>query len=121
MIDWSVTIAGIALIVAIISPVATTILNNRFMLKIKKWEISSQRKLEIIEGYLNSASDSAYSDGVLDDFAKYRATIFLYAPNNLHNKIRELNQAVEGTRFSSETAELLYEVAIALRKEAQIG
>lgn len=62
--DWSAAAAWIALIVAIISPVITTVLNNRFQLKLKDRELMVRRKLDVIEGYLKAVSDASYATGV---------------------------------------------------------
>ena len=118
--DWSAAAAWIALIVAIISPVITTVLNNRFQLKLKDRELMVRLKLDVIEGYLKAVSDASYATGVPDDFAKYQGLIFLYAPENTFDKIAKLNRAVEATRFSEETASLLYDVAKSLRAENKV-
>lgn len=119
-IDWNATLTGIALVAAIVSPVITTVLTNRFQLKLKKLE-SVQKKSNVIDEYLKGASLSAYTLGVEEKFEEYRALILLYASEEHHEKIRQLNKAVENTQFSDQTSALLYDVAQALRAEEEKG
>lgn len=119
-IDWSATAAWVALVVAIVSPIATAVINNRHQIKMKKLELFQQRKIETIESYLRAASNASYTIGVPDDFAECGALVLLYAPQDLHEKIIQLNKALEGTGFNSETSSLLYDVAAALKHEAEI-
>lgn len=121
LIDWNATLTGIALIAAIISPIITTVISNRFQIKLKKLELIEQRKLDVIDGYLKSVSDASYTLGIPDEFAQYKSIIFLYAPENIRGKVKELNKAVEHTCFDENTSALLYDVAQALRTENKIG
>lgn len=121
MFDWNITLTGIALVAAVLSPVITTILTNRFQLKMKKSELLDQRKLDVINGYLEAASETLYTFGVSEGFQKYSAVIFLYSPRELHEKIRKLNKLLEGTELTDECTALLYDVADALRTENKIG
>lgn len=113
--------AWIALVVSIVSPVVTTIVtviyNGHFQFKMKGIELLAKRKLDVIENYLKYASSGSYSIGVSESFSEYKSLIFLYAPSSIHDKIRRLNKLVETERFSDEAAQLLEEVAVALRKE----
>lgn len=117
MIDWSASAAWIALIVAIVSPVLTTIITLHHQRKMYEKKMMSKRKLDTIEGYLRSASESAQTIGTSEDFAVYEALIFLYAPIELVPKIKLLNQSVKKTDHSEATLNLLQEVALALRSE----
>lgn len=93
-IDWSATAAWIALIVAIISPVITSIINNKHSAKMKQVELISQRGVSIIEQYLSIISHEIYTSGVSDDYINFYTLIFLYAPESIHNDIEELDKAI---------------------------
>ncbi|GEM_PF-2387199 len=121
LIDWSATAAWIALLVAIVSPIVTAIINNHHQIKLKKMELYDQRKIEVIVSYLQAATEASYMDGVPDNFAKYSALVLVYAPKELHQKIIQLNNALKGRGFNPEVSDLLYEVAIALTHEAKVG
>ena len=115
MSNWSVVIMGIALVISIASPVLTSLINNVFQLILKDREVFVQRRLDVIENYIKYASVCSYALGVPDEFAKYKTTIFLYAPKGIWEKIIVLNKRLEGDRFSDEVAGLLYEVTDGLR------
>ena len=53
-IDSTITLAFLVSLVAFISPIVTTILNNLHQSKIKKQELFVKRKIEAIENYLSS-------------------------------------------------------------------
>lgn len=93
-IDWSATAAWIALIVAIISPVITSIINNKHSTKMKQVELISQRGLSIIEQYLSIISREIYTTGVSDTYKNFYTLIFLYAPESIHNDIEELDKTI---------------------------
>lgn len=119
--NWSDAPGWIALIVAVISPIATSLINNRSNYKLKVLDSFQSRKLEAIEGYLRHASDSLYLEGETRDFAMHKYLIFFHAPRYVHNKIREFH-ALIGEETSRKNAELLLtEIAIALHEENHIA
>lgn len=93
-IDWSAAAAWIALVVAIISPIITTIISNTHQSKIKRLEILEQRGLKIIEDYLDITSKEILTTGISDNYQKCYAQIFLYAPKKLHKDLEELNRLI---------------------------
>lgn len=93
-IDWSAAAAWIALIVAIISPIATAIISNAHQSKIKRLEIMEQRGLKIIEDYLAVTSREILTTGISDNYQKCYAQIFLYTPKKLHKDLEELNRLI---------------------------
>jgi len=90
-IDWSATAAWIALGVAIVSPIFTTIIKNCYQSKLKRLEIMEQRGLSIIENYPAVTSREILTTGISEDYQKCYAQIFLYAPKDLHKDLEELN------------------------------
>lgn len=111
-IDWT----SIALIAAIVVPFFSTLATNWFQLRLKRMELFTVRKIEVIENYLKSASWSAHMTGVSENFGQYRSLIFMYAPSELHEKILQLNDLVADTSFDDETLKLLREVSASLGK-----
>lgn len=93
-IDWGATAAWIALVVAIISPIFTTILSNCHHSKLKRLEIMEQRGLSIVENYLAVTSREILTTGISDNYQKCYAQIFLYAPKKLHKDLEELNYLI---------------------------
>lgn len=61
-IDWNATAAWIALAVAIISPIITTIIANCHQSEMKRLEIMEKRGLDIIENYISITSKEKQSD-----------------------------------------------------------
>lgn len=94
--NWSAVFSGIALIVAIISPIATSILNNRHQSKMWSRNNFILHKSEVIERYIQNTSvllkKGEYD--LLDDYAKSYGEIFFYTPENLWPMIEQLDAAI---------------------------
>ena len=61
---WSWTIAVILGLSAIISPIATTIINNKHQLKLKNIEIYQLAKRTALENFIKNACNYRYSSSV---------------------------------------------------------
>jgi len=94
LVDWSATAAWIALAVAIISPIITTIITNSHQSKLKRLEIVEKRGLEIIESYVSNAARATRTFGVSENYRYSYYQIFLFAPKSIHNEIEELNSLI---------------------------
>lgn len=90
-IDWSATAAWIALAVAIISPIITTIISNFHQAKMKHLEILENRGLDVIENYLAITSKEILTTGISESYQKCYAQIFLYTPKSIYSDLEELN------------------------------
>lgn len=93
-IDWSATAAWIALAVAIISPIITTIISNCHQSEMKRLEIMEKRGLDIIENYISITSKEILTTGISETYQKSYAQIFLYAPKSIHTELEELNALI---------------------------
>lgn len=118
-IGWDSIIAWIALIVAIVSPIITTIISNCHHSKIKKIEIIEQRGLEIIEHYLAVTSREILTTGISDEYKKCYTLMFLYAPQKIHSDLEKLNDLIynhdETFPDEKECKKLLYHISKALK------
>lgn len=91
-ISLSFTITAIIALCALISPIATTLLNNRHQLKIKElelkqkhYEVTEVYKRNIFENYLKYAgSCTAYADtGPLQSYGEYYFLALMYVPDDM--------------------------------------
>lgn len=93
MIDWSATIAGIALILALASPLITSWMNNRHQLKMKEIEIFHERRLELISHYLEVAgrigANSSSKDNV--EYRQAYGKALIYLPPELFEETQKLH------------------------------
>lgn len=99
-IDLTITISVIIAITAIISPILTTLLNNRHQLTIKKIELkqleyerSILHKREIFENFLQALSKVAQnpSEENIELFAKYYPLAYIYVPKPVKKTLAEIN------------------------------
>lgn len=102
-IDLTITVTAILGIAAIISPIATAIINNRYQLKIKKIELE-QKQLEnttyyirsIFENYLKYTGKCiSYPDAQSQkDYGEYYFLALSYAPESLIQSMIDINSAI---------------------------
>lgn len=94
--DASALAAWIALIVAIISPILTAIINNHHQTKMKKIEMSIASKLKIIEDYLSSAGQIIYHNGEAstESYSIAIGRIYSASPRSLWEKISVLDEMI---------------------------
>lgn len=92
--EWDTIAAWIALVVAVISPIITCIINNKHQIKIKKLEIKEHRGLEVIENYLAVTSREIHITGVSENYRKCYAQIFLYAPEETYPDLEKLDNLI---------------------------
>lgn len=107
-LDLTITVTAILGISAIISPIATAIINNLYQIKLKKLEMK-QQKLEkttyyirsIFENYLRYAGRCIYNAdrGARKDYGEYYFLALSYAPESLSKSFIEINQAIYQDNF----------------------
>ena len=107
--DASALAAWIALIVAIISPILTAIINNRHQTKMKKIEMSIASKLKIIEDYLSSAGQIIYHNGEASTESCSIAIgrIYSASPRSLWEKISVLDEMIYSGNWEDAHAQFL--------------
>lgn len=99
--DWSATAAWIALAIAIISPIITSIINNKHATKIKKMDFDFSTRSKMISEYVEITSREILKSGVSDDYRKIFSQIFLYVPKSTWNDIEKLNSLMLNGKESS--------------------
>ena len=107
--DASALAAWIALIVAIISPILTAIINNRHQTKMKKIEMSIASKLKIIEDYLSSAGQIIYHNGEAstESYSIAIGRIYSAFPRSLWEKISVLDEMIYSGNWEDAHAQFL--------------
>ena len=116
-LDLTISISVIVALCAIISPILTSIINNRYQLKLKRMELSKQEyqdsilyQRNVYENHLKHAGRFIYytDADAQKDYGEYYYSALMYAPpdircamvkaNNLllENKIEDASAIVEG-------------------------
>jgi hypothetical protein len=125
--DWSYVISGITLVVAIVSPVLVTILNNYHNSKIRKLELDYQKQLSyyqkqeaVFSSFLESASKQINADYQSErvEYMQSYNHLFLYSPEEYWEQFKKLNEAVI-KRDKDESTKLLSSTAVSLGKILQ--
>ena len=101
-IDVTVIVALIAAISAIIAPIITAFINNYHQLKIRKMELYEQKRIEAINKYadaINSYLNDVCGQSEIN-FAKYKHTIYLYAPHSAWGMIDKINNLIDNKNLN---------------------
>lgn len=94
--DWSAFFAGAALLLAVASPIFTSIIQATAAKKTRDDEFYSQHKAEIIEKYASSACRMMYwvDQHSRDEYSKSFGELLLIVPDDLREKLKEFDQIV---------------------------
>lgn len=128
-IDASLTITGIIAFVALLSPIVTAIINNRYQIKIRQLEISEKRydesvcrKRELFEKYCQDLSKvillQAANDDILSEYASSYAKAILYMSSEDVTSATDINYDIEEGDFE-DAYRLMDSHILSLKKEIQ--
>lgn len=124
--NLTVTISVIVALASVIAPMLTSIINNRYQLKLKKLELEEHgraditlHKREIFERYLQSAGTYINSECYLESDMKtygscYQQALFC-APEQLQEDMIALHSIIHETPYSAQ--DLLDKITIALSRQ----
>lgn len=89
--------SAIAAIAAIIAPLITTWVNNKYQVKIRKMELFQNRKVEVIAAYTSAVSNYISSPNikVRNDYYSCYGEVFLYVNKNHWSKIESLHHDIQ--------------------------
>lgn len=119
-LDLSFTITAIIAICALISPMATTIINNHHQKSMRKLEYEEQekqrrieRERDIYEGYFQAAGaciQHSNSQALLE-FGKHSAQILCYAPDDVIDEIQQIEFLILARNLDTAQKELDWVIA----------
>lgn len=102
-LDLSFTITAIVALIALISPIITTLLNNRHQLKIRKLELEQKQsensvlyKRNIFENYVSSLSKLTANptNESLSEYGKCYSLAYMYLPESIQGDMSKINGIV---------------------------
>jgi hypothetical protein len=102
-IDLTVTVSVIIALCAIISPILTAIINNKFQLKLRKLELQQKHfedtvmyKRKIFEGYPKYAGKcvSDVEKGALPEYGEYYLLALMYAPSEIQSDMEDVHNLI---------------------------
>lgn len=99
-IDLTISISVIVALCAIVSPILTAIINNRYQIKLKRLELSRQEykdsvlyQRDICENYLKYAGRCIYyaDHDALKDYGEYYYSALMYVPPDIQDDMIKAN------------------------------
>lgn len=126
-LDLTITVSAILGISAVISPIATAIINNRYLLKLKKLEYEHQDKKEsffykrgVYEDYLRYTGKciAFATQENLQEYGKIYSLALIYFPEELVDDLKALNDTIHNSRWDVSSS-LLNELAPKIRNKLQ--
>lgn len=118
--DLTISISVIVALCAIISPILTAIINNRYNLKLKRMELSQQKYNDsvlyhrnVYENYLKHAGRCIYYADLdaLKDYGEYYYSALMYAPPDIQTDMIAANRLMLEDKYDE--ASLIIEVIAA--------
>lgn len=109
-----IIISCVTLAAAILSPILTAWINNRYQLKMRTLELDHDDKQastlhhrQIIEHYLMAAGASAYNynGNTVSEYGKYYALAFSHLPEECHAQMKKLNEVIHYNNVNNSRAE----------------
>lgn len=111
-------------VIAFISPIITSVINNKHTLELRKLELSEARELrkleisearknEVYSNYLKYAGKCIASQKSDEDYSNYKsslAEVYLYAPEDAWSPMEFLDIAIQSDDFNTAN-DLLFTVA----------
>lgn len=126
-IELTITISVILALAAIISPIFTTVINNRYQLKIKKLEVKQKEyeqtvlyKRNIFENYLRYLNDVFQNptNESMSGYAQYYPLAFMYLPPDVQQKLSVVNHKL-GQSARANIVDEIDEIIICISAELQ--
>lgn len=107
--DWSVLISVTALVISVLCPVLTALVNNLFQLKFRNRDFFNKHRAEVIEGYLRTAGACTCNDSkeARSEYGKYYAEIFLYAPEPIWGDLELFHEMITSGSAKGTYAQLI--------------
>ena len=115
--DLTISISVIVALCAIISPILTAIINNRYQIKIKRIELTQQERRDFVlyhrniyENYLKYAGRCIYfaDQDALKDYGEYYYSALMYAPHDIQTDMINANRLMLEDKYDD--ASLIIEV-----------
>lgn len=106
--DLTISISVIVALCAIISPILTSIINNRYQIKLKRMELSKQEyrdavlyQRNVYEKYLKHAGRCIYyaDADAQKDYGEYYYSALMYAPPDIQSDMVAANKLMMENRY----------------------
>ena len=113
--DFTVTITAILGIAAVISPIATAIINNRYQLKVKKLELEQNHKdkttyyvRSIFENYLRYTGKciNLMISETEGNYGEYYFLALTYSPSHIADALISINASIHNGDLESAASQL---------------
>ena len=112
---FSSLVTAIVALSAILSPIITTIINNKHNLKIRaldakrlKYEETTKYKQSIIENYIKHTGRciSHADKDLMRDYGEYYFLALTYAPNDIREQMKEIHSHMRAYKWDKASAAL---------------
>ena len=127
-LDLSFTVTAIIAVCALLSPIATAIINNQHQIRMKRLEYEHTERMaqeaheqEIYEGYVRAAGAciQVQTNRAYEDFGSYSSLAMYYVPDEIRTDMLLLEKSMWTDNRDSKV-DLLAEITIKLRELRQI-
>lgn len=117
-IDLNLTITAIIALIALVSPIATAIINNCYQLKLKNIELYEIAKRQCLEEFIKATSnyyDSSNSLGEIVDLHSHVNNLYIYF-DNVPEAVNNLS-SLSGQTLTKELTNIVTELSKQIKKK----
>lgn len=109
-IDFTLTLSILIAVIALVSPIITTVINNRHQLKLKKIDMYEEAKRKALSEFIENAQEYLLKPSYIEPTVKYYSSLdklFLYFTDIDLNTFTPFDKASKNTDdYSTATIEL---------------
>lgn len=106
--NWTILLQVVTILVAVIAPSVTAVINNHYAIKIEREKFMRDKKRQAIHDYLNAAGHSIlakYRTGN-EEYSQSKYVIFLYASKSTWKDIQMFDELLSNGCFEEAQQQL---------------
>lgn len=103
-ISLELILSTIALMLSIIAPVVTMLIQKWFDLRMKRLDVYEKRRLDAIENYTKAIQSSIVSGGTSPEYREHGSVIRIYAPVSVYAYLDQIDELLHEAEYGNEAS-----------------
>lgn len=103
-ISLELILSTIALMLSIIAPVVTMLIQKWFDLRMKRLDVYEKRRLDAIENYTKAIQSSIVSVGTSPEYREHGSVIRIYAPESVYTCLDQIDELLHEAEYGNEAS-----------------
>lgn len=103
-ISLELILSTIALMLSIIAPVVTMLIQKWFDLRMKRLDVYEKRRLDALENYTKAIQSSIVSCSISPEYREHGSVIRIYAPVSVYACLDQIDELLHEAEYGSAVA-----------------